>query len=60
MLITQKPDRMMTDGLIDIWRMNNLLQKGYTWFQGGSEKIARLDYFLVSPNVSEVTVGVGI
>ena len=40
--------------------MNKLLQKDYTCFQGGSEKRARLDYFLTSPNVSDITVGVGI
>ena len=53
-------DRMATNGLIDVWRLNNPLKKSYTWFQGGSETQARLDYFLVSPSVSDVTVGSGI
>ena len=39
-------DRMVNDRLRDIWRLNNMLLKNYTWFQGGSEKRARLDYFL--------------
>ena len=51
---------MATYGLADVWRLNNPLQKDYTWFQGGSEKRARLDYFLVSPNVLDITVGVEI
>ena len=50
--------RMVSDGLVDVWRLNNLLQKNITWFQGGSEKRARLDYFLTSSNVPDITVGV--
>ena len=53
-------DRMVTDGLMDIWRLNNPLQKNYTWFQGSSEKKARLDYFLKSSNVADITVGICI
>ena len=51
---------MVSDGLVDVWRLNNLLQKDFTWFQGGSEKRARLDSFLASSNVPDITVGVGI
>ena len=39
-------NRIITDGLVDVWRMNNPLIKDYTWFQVGSEKRARLEYFL--------------
>ena len=53
-------NRMMTDGLVDVWMLSNPLQKDYTWFQGGSEKRARLEYFLTSPNVPDIIVGVGI
>ena len=53
-------NRMMTDGLMDVWRLNSPLQKDYSWFQGGSERRARLDYFLTSFNVPDITVGVGI
>ena len=34
--------------------------KGYTWYQGGSEKRARLDYFLTSTNLTEHVIGVGM
>ena len=52
-------DRMVMDGQVDVWRLNNPLQKDYTWFLGGSEKRVRLEYFLTSPNVPDITVGVG-
>ena len=51
---------MMTDGLVDVWIMNNPLVKDDTWFQVGSEKRARLDYFRTSSNVPNITVGVGM
>ena len=50
----------MTDMLVDVWRLNNKLQQDFTWFQGGSEKRVRLDYFLTSFNVPDITVRVGI
>ena len=43
--------RLVSDGLVDVWRMNNPLIKDFTWFQIGSEKRARLDQFLTSRNV---------
>ena len=64
MLTTQKPEkllnRMVTDGLVDVCRWINPQQKDYTWFQGGSEKRARLDYTLTSPNALDIIIGVGI
>ena len=53
-------NRIVSDRLVDMWRLNNLLVKDYTWFQVGSEKRVRLDYFLTSPNVLDITKGVGM
>ena len=52
--------RMQTDGLVDVWRRDNTFEKGFTWFQGGSEKRVRLDDFLVSPNLSESIILTGL
>ena len=53
-------NRMVSDGLVDVWRLNNPILKNFTWFQVGSGKRARLDYFLTSPNVTDITLGVGM
>ena len=37
---------------------NNPQTKGYTWYQVGSERRARFDYFLTSTNLSELIIGV--
>ena len=51
---------MESHGLVDVWRKNNPQTKGYTWYQVGSEKRARLDYFLTSTNLDEHVIGVGM
>ena len=45
---------------MDVLRKNNPQTKCYTWYQVGSEKRARLDYFLTSTNQAEHVIGVGM
>ena len=52
--------RMDSHGLVDVWRKNNPLTKGNTWYQVGSERRARLDYFLTSTNLWELIIEVGM
>ena len=52
--------RMESHRLGDMWRKNNPQTKSYSWYQGGTEKRARLDYFLTSTNLTEHVIGVGM
>ena len=43
--------------LKDIWRVNNLDRRRYTWKQKNPLKMGRLDYFIVSDDIVALTVG---
>ena len=43
-------------GLVDIWRQNNQTTKRYTWSQPNPLVRCRLDYFLTSKNVSNLSI----
>ena len=51
---------MVTGNLIDVWRLNNPHEQCYNLYQGITEKRARLDYFLISPNLYDIIIGTGI
>ncbi len=41
-------------GIVDIWRARNMDEKKYTW-RGPNSKMSRLDYFLVSEDIADLT-----
>ncbi len=46
--------------LKDIWRLNNLMKRRYTWKQKNPMKMARLDFFLVTEDIKALTKGTDI
>ena len=41
--------------LVDPWRNNNPLQQQFTWFQHNPVKMSRLDFFLISSDLMNIT-----
>ena len=41
--------------LIDIWRVKNSITKSYTWSQNSPMILCRLDYWLISNNLQDLT-----
>ena len=48
-----------TLNLVDIWRDRNPGERKYTW-RGRNSKMSRLDYFLVSEDIAEITCNTSI